>query len=122
MERLYPLLMQPRFDPRPWGTLDLAPIYPNHRFTEKIGESWLSGDESRVANGPLAGRSLAELAREYSRDLVGEAAAEGTRFPLLLKFLFPHDKLSVQVHPDDDRAKLDGFPSGKTECWWVAHA
>jgi mannose-6-phosphate isomerase len=122
MERLYPLLMQPRFDPRPWGTLDLAPIYPNHRFTEKIGESWLSGDESKVANGPLAGRSLAELAREYSRDLVGEAAAEGTRFPLLLKFLFPHDKLSVQVHPDDDRAKLDGFPSGKTECWWVAHA
>ena len=53
---------------------------------------------------------------------MGEAAAEGTRFPLLLKFLFPHDKLSVQVHPDDDRAKLDGFPSGKTECWWVAHA
>jgi len=122
MERLYPLLMQPYFDPRPWGTCDLSPIYPNHRFTEKIGESWLSGDDSTVANGPLAGKSLADLAREYSRDLVGQAASDGTRFPLLLKFLFPHDKLSVQVHPDDDYAKLDGYPCGKTECWWVAHA
>ncbi len=122
MERLYPLLMQPHFDPRPWGTLDLSPIYPNHRFTEKIGESWLSGDDSRVANGPLTGKSLSELARTYLRDLVGQATGDGTRFPLLLKFLFPHDKLSVQVHPDDDCAKLDGYPCGKTECWWVAHA
>ena len=122
MEQLYPLLMQPLFDPRPWGTLDLSPIYPNHQFTEKIGESWLSGDDSKVMNGPLRGISLAQLSREYGRHLVGEAAHDASRFPLLLKFLFPHDKLSVQVHPDDKAAKLDGFPCGKTECWWVAHA
>ena len=38
MGNLYPLLMLPGFDPRPWGTLDLSPIYPNHKFDEKIGE------------------------------------------------------------------------------------
>ena len=94
--------MLPGFDPRPWGTQDLSPIYPNHRFEEKIGEAWLSGDDCKVANGPLAGRTLAQLSEEYQRDLVGEAARDAERFPLLLKFLFPHEKLSVQVHPDDE--------------------
>jgi mannose-6-phosphate isomerase len=122
MSGLYPLLMSPVFDPRPWGTRDLSPIYPNHRFEEKIGESWLTGDHCKVANGPLQGRSLAELAGQYGRELVGEAAQDANRFPLLVKFLFPHEKLSVQVHPDDDDARAVGQPWGKTECWYVAHA
>ena len=41
--------MAPMFDPRPWGTTDLAPIYPNHHFDQKIGESWLTGDNGKVA-------------------------------------------------------------------------
>jgi mannose-6-phosphate isomerase len=114
--------MQPAFDPRPWGTLDLSPIYPNHRFEEKIGEAWLTGDACKVANGPLSGQSLSELSSKYGRELVGEAPAEPNRFPLLLKFLFPHEKLSVQVHPDDDAATRVGQPWGKTEGWYVAHA
>ncbi len=122
MTDLYPLLMLPGFDPRPWGTTDLSPIYPNHRFNEKIGEAWLSGDDCKVANGPLAGKTLAQLSEQYQRELVGEAARDPKRFPLLLKFLFPHEKLSVQVHPDDEQALRVGQPWGKTECWYVAHA
>jgi mannose-6-phosphate isomerase len=122
MAELYPLLMQPAFDPRPWGTLDLSPIYPNHRCEQKIGEAWLTGDECRVASGPLRGKSLAQLSALYGRALVGEAARDPSRFPLLLKFLFPHEKLSVQVHPDDQAAQRVGEPWGKTECWYVAHA
>jgi mannose-6-phosphate isomerase len=122
MDSLYPLLMQPGFDPRPWGTQDLSPIYPNHRFEEKIGEAWLSGDDCKVANGPFAGKTLAQLSKQYQRELVGDAARDPQRFPLLLKFLFPHEKLSVQVHPDDAQALRVGEPWGKTECWYVAHA
>ena len=122
MSELYPLLVSPIFDPRPWGTLDLSPIYPGRRFNEKIGESWLTGDHCKVANGPLRGQSLAELSVRYARALVGDAAAEANRFPLLTKFLFPHEKLSVQVHPDDETAQSSGHPWGKTECWYVAHA
>lgn len=114
--------MSPLFDPRPWGTTDLSPIYPNQRFKEKIGESWLTGDHCKVANGPLTGKSLAELSSQYGRALVGDAARDERRFPLLLKFLFPHEKLSVQVHPDDELAQKLGQPWGKTECWYVAHA
>lgn len=122
MADLYPLRMQPAFDPRPWGTTDLSPIYPDHKFDEKIGEAWLTGDHCKVANGPLAGRTLSELGEQYGRDLVGEAPRDPNRFPLLLKFLFPHEKLSVQVHPDDAQAQRTGQPWGKTECWYVAAA
>lgn len=122
MSQLYPFLMLPRFDPRPWGTTDLSPIYANQKFETKIGEAWLSGDECKVGNGPLAETTLAELSSLYQRELLGEAARDGARFPLLLKFLFPHEKLSVQVHPDDEQALRVGQPWGKTECWYVAHA
>ncbi len=114
--------MTPLFDPRPWGAFDLAPIYPDRRFEEKIGEAWLTGDHCKVENGPFAGRSLNELSKGLGRDLVGDAAPDARRFPLLIKFLFPHDKLSVQVHPDDEAARRVGEPWGKTECWYVVHA
>ncbi len=122
MGNLYPLLMLPGFDPRPWGTQDLSPIYPNHKFEEKIGEAWLSGDDCKVANGLLKGNTLGQLSAEHGRELVGDAARDAKRFPLLLKFLFPHEKLSVQVHPDDVQALRVGQPWGKTECWYIAHA
>ena len=122
MAELYPLLMSPAFDPRPWGTLDLSPIYPNHKFSERIGEAWLTGDDCQATNGPLAKRSLSDLSKEFGPALVGTAARDPDRFPLLLKFLFPEEKLSVQVHPDDATAQRFGEPWGKTECWYVAHA
>jgi mannose-6-phosphate isomerase len=122
MADLYPLLMKPLFDPRPWGGTELAPIYPNHKFAEKIGEAWLTGDNSIIANGPLAGRTLNGVTQELARGLVGDSPHEAERFPLLLKFLFPHEKLSVQVHPDDSAARERGEPWGTTECWYVAHA
>jgi len=122
MRDLYPLVMSPVFDPRPWGTRDLSPIYPHHHFAEKIGEAWLTADHSKVANGWLQGQSLARLSAEYGPDLIGESAPDGSRFPLLVKFLFPCEKLSVQVHPDDETALRHGKACGKTECWYVAHA
>jgi mannose-6-phosphate isomerase len=122
MTQLYPFLMSLAFDPRPWGTLDLSAIYPNHKFNERIGEAWLTGDNCVVANGPLSKRSLSDLSKEFGSELVGTAARDPQRFPLLLKFLFPEEKLSVQVHPDDETAQRFGEPWGKTECWYVAHA
>ncbi len=121
MSSLYPLLMLPIFDERPWGVRDLRPVY-TRLIKEPIGESWLTWEDNRVANGPLAGRSLADLSKEYRRDLVGTRACYGDRFPLLVKFLFPGDKLSVQVHPDDAQAQKDGHPCGKTECWYALRA
>ena len=124
MSELYPLLLKPFFSPRPWGARDLSPIYtefPSYNG-EAIGESWLTGDQCVVANGPLAGKTLDQLAKQYGRELVGRTAPQADRYPLLMKFLFPTDKLSVQVHPDDEGAHKLGEPCGKTECWYVLEA
>src|SRR5271165_4678522 len=121
MPELYPFLTIPIFDERPWGVRDLRPIY-TRVIEDPIGESWLTWEDNRVANGPLAGQSLGDLSKEYRRDLVGTLACYENRFPLLVKFLFPGDKLSVQVHPDDETARAIGQPCGKTECWYVLRA
>ncbi|HEY4901151.1 MAG TPA: type I phosphomannose isomerase catalytic subunit [Terriglobales bacterium] len=121
MPDLYPFLLLPIFDERPWGVRDLRPIYTKI-VKEPIGESWLTWSDSCIANGPFAGRTLGDIAREFRRDLVGTAAVYEDRFPLLVKFLFPAEKLSVQVHPDDAGAQRVGQPYGKTECWYVLQA
>jgi mannose-6-phosphate isomerase len=122
MSDLYPLLIQPQFHERVWGSRDLSPIYAREITGNPVGESWLTGDECRVANGPLAGRSLGDLSVALGRRLLGEAATDASRFPLLVKFLFPRDKLSVQVHPDNEAAARVGLPCGKNECWYVLRA
>jgi len=42
--------------------------------------------------------------------------------PLLLKWLFTGERLSVQVHPNDAQAHERGLPRGKTECWYIVDA
>lgn len=119
------------FRERVWGTRDLSRLYPYHPTGDHpIGEVWLTGDENRVANGPLAGQTLADICTAHSAGLLGkphannsELSATGSaRFPLLMKFIFPVDRLSVQVHPDDAAAQKVGLPCGKTECWYVVDA
>ena len=42
--------------------------------------------------------------------------------PLLIKFLFTSEKLSVQVHPNDDYARVHHNSRGKTEMWHILAA
>ncbi len=122
MSDLYPFLLEPEFRERPWGARDLAPIYDKKAVRDPIGEVWLTADSCKVANGPLKGRTLQDLCCEYGKGFLGDNCAVTSRFPLLIKFLFPREKLSVQVHPDDEGARRIGQPCGKTECWYVLDA
>jgi mannose-6-phosphate isomerase len=54
---------------------------------------------------------------------IGEVWLTGDdRLPLLAKYLFTSERLSVQVHPDDEEARKRGFPRGKSECWYILDA
>ena len=118
---LPPFLLEPWFSPRPWGTLDLSPWYAL-KPSEPIGEAWLTGDACTLATGPAAGQRFGEFVSAHREDILGVLAGSFADYPLLLKILFPHDKLSVQVHPDDALAAASGELRGKTECWYVLSA
>jgi mannose-6-phosphate isomerase len=106
-----PFRLKPWFSERVWGKRDLRPWYADTGTTELVGEAWLTGPQCVVETGVFAGRTLASLATEL-----------GGEFPLLVKLLFPAEKLSVQVHPDDAQAQALGETRGKTECWYVLEA
>jgi mannose-6-phosphate isomerase len=122
-----PFVLAPWFSSRPWGTRDLSAWYPSHApaSADSIGEAWLTGNECRVLTGTFAGLSLAGIMAASGPEILGPAVpanAIDPEFPLLLKFIFPQEKLSVQVHPDDVLAQSLGHPRGKTECWYVLEA
>ncbi len=124
-DKLAPFRLAPWFSERVWGRLDLTPWYDATGTTERVGEAWLTGPESLAETGICAGKTLAEIVAEHGTALLGGvAAAAGTKpeFPILVKMLFPEQKLSVQVHPDDEQARALGQPRGKTECWYVLEA
>jgi mannose-6-phosphate isomerase len=121
METLPPFRLAPYFRTRPWGFNDLAPWYDYKTDGEPIGEVWLTGEMCAADTGPLKGLSLAEITKQHRTALLGAALTEQD-FPLLIKVLFPKDKLSVQVHPDDALAQKYGEPRGKTECWYALDA
>jgi mannose-6-phosphate isomerase len=128
MKNLYPLKFRPIFKERIWGG-DKMPALLNKNYSlAHCGESWeLSGvqDEvSIVSDGFLKGNSLEELIEVYMGELVGEKIYDkfGTEFPLLIKYIDANDRLSIQVHPDDELSKERHGAYGKTEMWYVVQA
>ena len=130
-----PLQLTNVFKPKIWGKADLAPLFsiassqktPSDasRFRsaldddELIGEVWITDDASCFLNGPTAGMTLAEAGERFGQDLYGSAWT-GRRFPLLAKYIFTTDWLSVQVHPDDDYARVhEPGNVGKCEMWYI---
>jgi mannose-6-phosphate isomerase len=121
-----PFRIEPTFHPRIWGERSLAPLYPDKtELAEPIGETWLTELSCVVANGPFAEKTLADAWAEMPEDWRGPRCAEIADFPLLVKFIFPTDKLSIQVHPDDEYARAHEAAAGgrgKTEMWHIVSA
>lgn len=117
---LEPLLFTPLYKVLVWGGRRME-RWRRDLPDGPIGESWDLADHAngttRVAEGAFAGRGLDELTREHGAALVG-AGFDGGPFPLLVKLIDATDRLSVQVHPDDELARRLGVgANGKTECW-----
>ncbi len=117
--RLSPFRLAPKFAARVWGRPNLEPWY-EAKSTEgidgNVGEAWLTGPECVVETGDRTGATMKDMATQYPGQL------GNGEYPLLVKMLFPNEKLSVQVHPDDEEAARLGLKAGKTECWYVLDA
>lgn len=116
-----PLFLKPLFMDRIWGGTKLKDEFGYEIPSQNTGECWaISSHENgdcEILNGEYKGYKLSRLWNNH-RDLFGNI--EGDKFPLLTKILDANDNLSVQVHPNDDYAKVnENGELGKTECWYI---
>lgn len=115
------IFLKPVFKEMIWGGNRLRTDFGYDIPGEHTGECWAisahpNGD-CTVESGRYAGMTLSRLWDEH-RELFGSTA--GDRFPLLIKIIDAKDDLSIQVHPDDEYARVyENGSLGKTECWYV---
>jgi mannose-6-phosphate isomerase len=120
--RFAPLLKRIRWGGRRLGTVLGKPIGPENDYAESWEICDHGADQSVVAGGEYAGWMLERLVRERNEELFGCHVGR-TQFPLLFKFLDAHDRLSLQVHPNDEQARrYDPRENGKTEAWVILAA
>ena len=121
---LYPLRFKPVYKDYIWGGDKIIRLYNRKEPPGIYAESWEVSDRSDgmsvVSGGPLAGKSLRDVVQTFKSDLLG-AKVQAQVFPLLIKLIDSRDRLSVQVHPNDETAKKYGGEA-KTEMWYVLDA
>ncbi|MEI6858031.1 type I phosphomannose isomerase catalytic subunit [Psychrilyobacter sp.] len=129
MEKLYPLKFKKVFKEKIWGGRSFSEKLNMKLPTDKLyGESWEVSPHrngmSLVENGGLKGKTLEELFLTYKGKFVGEKiySKYGGKFPLLIKYLDINDRLSVQVHPNDDYTLRVEGEFGKSESWYILEA
>lgn len=125
---LYPLKFKPVFKDYIWGGRNLEK-FGKQLPPGKVAESWEischPNGESVVLSGEFAGLPLPELIQKYGRELIGTALPDKdvAKFPLLVKLIDANDRLSVQVHPDDNYAlSHENGELGKFEMWHILSA
>ncbi len=120
--KTYPLKLKPVIKKTVWGGDRLPKKYGIGEAGESVAEAWILADReegvNHIENGPARGLTLAEYREQIGKDNL----YFGRSFPLLVKFIDAADKLSVQVHPDDDYAAEKGLDAGKTEMWYILDA
>lgn len=124
----YPLKFEPVFKNYIWGGRGLeqfGKVLPDGIVAESWEISCHPNGTSIVSNGDLKGASLPEIIKKFGRQIIGDSLPQESlaKFPLLVKFIDAHDKLSVQVHPDDTYAKtFENGEFGKNEMWYIIKA
>ncbi len=118
----YPYLLRPVSKEILWGGDRLKREYNKSAPFDKLAESWeltvRQKEVCSIENGPLAGTALGVFLAAHPEAL-GSRQNGSDRFPLLIKFIDAADRLSIQVHPEDEYALKNEGELGKTEIWYV---
>ncbi len=127
MKKLYPLFLSGVTKSPIWGGTRLPREWNKCApDSETVGESWELTVRKKemcvVQNGALADKTVGDLLRDHPTELMCKTATTGDEFPLLIKFIDAADRLSVQVHPNDDYAARVENDRGKTEMWYIVDA
>ena len=105
----------------PWGGVGLREIFGKQIPDDTTGESLEVSAFPRLCCKNAEGVGLDTLLHDFGQPLRGTEIGED--FPLLLKLIHARERLSVQVHPTDEYARLhEGGKLGKTEAWVILDA
>ena len=129
-KEIYPLKFNEIFKEKIWGGRKLESFLGKSLPKDKlIGESWEIVDHGKdisiVKNGMLKGENLGKLIKNFKKEIIGKDVklSRGGKFPLIFKYIDASQRLSIQVHPDDEYACLnERDETGKTEAWYVVWA
>ena len=117
-----PLLLKPVFKEIVWGGNNLRDMYGFETELNNIAEAWMlcarEDGDNIIVNGDNAGMSFTEYVKA-NKEKLGTKGAKYGEFPLLIKFIDAKADLSVQVHPDDEYARIHENSYGKTEAWYI---
>lgn len=120
---MYPLLLKPAVKDYLWGGNKLKTEYQIETEKEIAAEAWMLSchrdGECTVLNGEHKGKTLSETMAIFGKQCPQKNAEKFSYFPLLIKLIDAKDKLSIQVHPDDEYALKNEGEVGKTEMWYV---
>ncbi len=128
MPTLYPFLFRPNLHSIIWGGNRIPQYKGLAQQQANIGESWevsaVPSSISIIANGEFENQLLSEIISKYPNEILGESVARQyhNQFPLLAKFIDAKHDLSIQVHPNDEMARMKYGKLGKSEMWYIIDA
>ena len=126
-KKFYPLKFAPVYMKRMWGGSMMTEVLGRQvpfNGVDPVGESWelvdRAGEQSVVLNGEFEGMQIEELLKLYKFEILGPQSDKYDRFPLLVKLIDAGERLSLQVHPDEEACeKIGGGAQPKTEMWYI---
>ena len=121
------LFLKPALKETIWGGNRIRNDFKMETDLKNIAEAWVlschEDGESTVTGGKYDGKTLSDvLEKELGMDALGTNCKCDSieDFPILIKLIDADDKLSVQVHPDDEYAAAhEKDVRGKTEAWYI---
>lgn len=120
---MYPIKLKPHITDYLWGGTRLKSEYGYETEKDIAAEAWVlschKDGAGIVVNGEMAGKSLPQVLESWGESALGKNSEKFPYFPLLIKLIDAKQKLSVQVHPDDEYALKNEGEFGKTEMWYV---
>ncbi len=120
---MYPLILKPVIKDYLWGGTKLKTDFGFETDKNIAAEGWMlschKDGVNIVLNGEYKGKTLNEVLDVWGIKALGKRSESFSYFPILIKLIDAKQKLSIQVHPDDEYALATEGEYGKTEMWYV---
>lgn len=120
-----PFLLKPAFKDYLWGGDRLRSEYHKETDLSPLAESWECSTHPDGTSLALIDQKEIPMTEVLKRhpEILGTHPRTRDTLPILIKLIDAKKDLSVQVHPDDDYARIHEHGSlGKSEFWYVLEA